>query len=82
VQGREFDYVIINKEWKAPEEDNKGINAYRFLQDLYTMMSRSKEGTIFIDNGLSDIIKNKQESVYARVTSVRDSAEEFNKFKL
>lgn len=82
VQGREFDYVVINKEWKAPEEDTKGINAYRFLQDLYTMMSRSKEGTVFIDNGLSNIIKNKQESVYARVTSVRDSAEEFNKFKL
>lgn len=82
IQGREFDYVVINKSWKKPEEDETGINAYRFLQDLYTMMSRSKEGTIFIDNGLSDIIGNKRESVYARVTSVREAAEEFNSYKL
>lgn len=82
IQGREFDYVVINKNWKIPEEDDKGLTAYRFLQDLYTMMSRSKEGTVFIDNGLSDIIRNKQENVYARVTSVHDAAEEFNKFKL
>lgn len=82
IQGREFDYVVINKEWKVPEQDEKGVKAYRFLQDLYTMMSRSKEGTIFIDNGLSDIIKGKQETVYARVTSVREAAEEFNNYKL
>ena len=82
IQGREFDYVVINKEWKAPEEDETGIKAYRFLQDLYTMMSRSKEGTVFIDNGLSSIIGSKKESVYARVTSVREAAEEFNNYKL
>ena len=82
IQGREFDYVVINKEWKAPELDETGINAYRFLQDLYTMMSRSKEGTIFMDNGLSDIIRNKQESIYARVTSVKESAEDFRVYKL
>lgn len=82
IQGREFDYVVINKEWTAPELDETGLNAYRFLQDLYTMMSRSKEGTIFMDNGLSSIIKNKQESIYARVTSVRESAEDFRMYKL
>lgn len=82
IQGREFDYVVINKNWKAPEQDNTGVNSYRFLQDLYTMMSRSKEGTVFIDNGLSDIIGNKQETVYARVTSVREAAGEFNEYKL
>lgn len=82
IQGREFDYVVINKKWETPKHDDRGINGYRFLQDLYTMMSRSKEGTVFIDNGLSDIIKSKQETVYARVTSVREAAKEFNAYKL
>lgn len=82
IQGREFDYVVINKDWNELKPDDNGLNAYRFLQDLYTMMSRSKEGTIFIDNGLSNIIKNKEESIYARVTSIREAAEEFNSYKL
>lgn len=82
IQGREYDYVVINKTWEEIEQDDSGLNAYRFLQDLYTLMSRSKEGTVFIDKGLSNIIKNKQEFTYTRVTSIKDAAEEFRSYKL
>jgi hypothetical protein len=43
------------------------------------MMSRSEEGTIFIDNGLSDIISNTKESIYAKAKT--PSLEYFTKLK-
>lgn len=79
IQGAEFKYTIINKDWKIPEEGKPGIKALEFLQDLYTMMSRSEEGTIFIDNGLSDIINNTKESIYAKAKT--PSLEYFTKLK-
>lgn len=59
VQGQEFNYVIVDKDWKFEKEDswnNTNINIQEFMQDLYTMITRSTQGTILIDNGLSDII--------------------------
>lgn len=82
IQGREFDFVIVNKQWELPKVDDSGLSAYRFLQDLYTMISRSKEGTIIIDNGLSNIIKNQQEALYIKADSIKDKVDAFVKYKL
>ena len=50
MQGQEFDYVVIDQKLNPK-------NKLEFLQDLYTLMSRGKTASIFIDNGLSSIIK-------------------------
>ncbi len=47
VQGREYDYVIIDKQF-----DSK--NLYSGYKDVYTLMGRSKLGTIFVGD-LNDL---------------------------
>jgi hypothetical protein len=54
VQGKEFEYVIIDIEWKPLKNDY--INIKTFLTDLYTAMTRAKKASVFIDRGLSKII--------------------------
>ncbi len=49
VQGQEYDYVIVDKDWTLKE--NSPASLYFFLRDLYTMISRSRNGTILIENG-------------------------------
>jgi hypothetical protein len=41
IQGSEFKYTVINKNWGFSDKSNLGVKALEFLQDLYTMMSRS-----------------------------------------
>lgn len=70
VQGQEFDYVIIDSNFKQPEN---GIELITFLQKLYTLMSRGKEASIFIDNGLSDIIgENEIQKYKAKAPNLKD----------
>ncbi len=47
VQGREYDYVLIDK----PFDDSNLYSAYK---DVYTLMGRSKYGTVFTSN-LNDL---------------------------
>ena len=76
VQGKEFDFVVIDQEWKAPT----GFGIKGFLTSLYTAMTRAKTASIFIDNGLSDIIgknvksdnKSKAPSILAGVQELRE----------
>lgn len=49
VQGQEFDYVIVDKEWDLKQDSSSQL--YFFLRDLYTMISRSRNGTILIERG-------------------------------
>lgn len=70
MQGQEFDYVIIDQDFKEPTE---GIQVRNFLQNLYTLMSRGRTASIFIDNGLSSIIGNNNISTYkAKAPNLRD----------
>lgn len=69
MQGQEFDYVIIDHKLKLGD-DYKQVE---FLQDLYTLMSRGRTASIFIDNGLSSIIKPPVEDNYtANAPSLTD----------
>ena len=47
VQGQEFDYVIVDKDWNLPNDSASQL--YFFLKDLYTMISRSRSGTVLIE---------------------------------
>lgn len=49
VQGQEFDYVVVDKDWDLKKENASSL--YFFLRDLYTMISRSRNGTILIERG-------------------------------
>lgn len=69
MQGQEFDYVIIDHKLKLGD----GYKQVEFLQDLYTLMSRGRTASIFIDNGLSSIIKHPVEDNYtANAPSLTD----------
>lgn len=49
VQGQEFDYVVVDKDWDLKQGNASSL--YFFLRDLYTMISRSRNGTILIERG-------------------------------
>ena len=87
VQGQEFDYIIVNKDWKFDSPNRKGSNEFKlfqYMQDLYTMITRSRKGSIIIDNGLSENIGgNKQENYTTdAITLNPQSISEFTKTKL
>ena len=87
VQGQEFDYIIVNKNWKFNSPERKGSNEFKlfqYMQDLYTMITRSRKGSIIIDNSLSEnIAGNKQENYTTdAITLNPQSINEFTKAKL
>ena len=81
VQGQEFDYVVINKDWKLDVSDsnwrNNNIDILNFTKDLYTMITRSTEGTIIIDNGLSDIISCSETDFNGKYNTIQNSVKKF-----
>lgn len=83
VQGQEFDYIVVDKPWQINLQQANPYQTLLFMQDLYTMMSRGRSGSILIDNGLSNIIgNNKIELTTATAPNMRDAAEEFRAKKL
>lgn len=83
VQGQEFDYIVVDKDWKYDFEKSTPYETFNFLQDLYTMISRGKNGSILVDNGLSKIIgPNKEEFHTALAPNLKEAVEEFRKMKL
>lgn len=77
MQGQEFDYVVIDEKFTMPTNIAEGRE---FLQRLYTLMTRAREASVFIDNGLSQIIgknlisrnKSKAPSIRSGVTQLID----------
>lgn len=61
IQGQEFDYVIIDHNFGNPKTAEEISD---FLQTLYMLMSRGRIASIFIDNGLSNLIGENINSLY------------------
>ena len=81
IQGQEFDYIVVDQNWALDKSSD--ISVHDFLANLYTLMSRGREGAIFIDNGLSSIIgKNNISNSRELSPNLRDAAEMFIKAKL
>lgn len=77
IQGQEFPYVVIETDWNLPE-DASVFQTYNFLQDLYTMMSRSQIASIFVSSQLPNIIgQNKIDNVKAMAPSFKNSIKTF-----
>lgn len=64
VQGDEFDYVIIDKNFGL-DDTGKGRGDYYKLKDLYTLSQRSRKGTIIVNSGLGDIFTSKLDQTSA-----------------
>lgn len=85
IQGQEFDYVVIDKDFELPNSKSSGTEILEFLQDLYTMISRGRKGSIIIDpnNALQNIIgTNKVEFAKAEAISILEYAGDFRKEKI
>ena len=69
MQGQEFDYVVIDENFDVPTNI---VEARSFLQQLYTLMTRAREASVFIDNGLSSIIgRNIQSPNKSKAPSIK-----------
>lgn len=64
VQGDEFDYVVIDKNFGL-DDTGKGREDYYKLKDLYTLSQRSRKGTIIVNSGLGDIFTSKLDQTAA-----------------
>lgn len=54
INGGEYDYVFIDKDWKKDATVNGEVSQFIALQDFYTASQRSRIATVFINNGLID----------------------------
>lgn len=85
VQGREFDYVVVDKKWNLDLGDNwnnNNININQFSKDLYTLITRSTKGTILIDNGLSNIIQSTESEFNGEYSGLSTSVQKFRDKRL
>lgn len=86
VQGREFDYVVVDKEWDLNIDRanlaQTGINIRDFIQSLYTMISRSRKGTVLIDNKLSDVVANVEDEFTGESSNIKAAIEKFRTTRL
>lgn len=85
IQGQEFDYVVIDKDFEIPGDRSSGTDLLSFLQDLYTMISRGRKGSIIIDpnNALQNVIgTNRVEFAKAEAASILEYAGDFRKEKI
>lgn len=86
VQGQEFDYIVVDKDFDQITEDDsalKGGHIMPYLQDIYTMITRSRNGSIIIDRGQISKgiqgkygISNKQEQYTTQSINLSDEAKE------
>lgn len=74
VQGQEFDYIIYDKkEIEIPDKfnnPNTSGSLVQSLRDLYTVVSRGKEGAIVLTN--QNIYSNSEESQVSYTTNFQD----------
>lgn len=81
IQGQEFDFIVVDQDWSM--DASRDVRVFNFLTYLYTMMSRGKVGSIFIDKGLSNIIGQNKESLSKEsAPNLRDAVEPFIEAKL
>ena len=58
IQGEEADYIICDINWSdLTKFEGSSFKLLNFMRNLYTVITRSKQGSIIVDNGLSSIIK-------------------------
>ena len=85
IQGQEFDYVVIDKDFTIPSNSEGAIFILEFLQDLYTMISRGRNGSIIIDSSgvLQNAIgENRVENTTTKATDISAYTKDFREEKI
>ena len=86
IQGYEYDYVICDIDWKnlLGDSSKDPIKTLGFMQSLYTILTRSKDGTMLVNNGLLEIIGgNAPQNYNSPTTNLNTEAiEQFSKYEL
>ena len=85
IQGQEFDYIVIDKDFLKINQNSTDIEILEFLRDLYTMISRGKKGSIIIDRNksLENIIgQNRVEFAKAEAQKISEYAGRFREEKI
>lgn len=85
VQGREFDYVVVDEKWNLDLGNNwknNNINITNFSKKLYTLITRSTKGTILIDKGLSNIIRSAESEFNGEYSGLSTSVQKFRDKRL
>lgn len=77
VQGKEYDYVVVDINWDEKLNPNNLVQFGKYFRKLYTVITRSKEGTVIIDNGLSKQFNSKKDIATNKVTDVKSAIKEF-----
>ena len=57
IQGQESDYIVCDIDWTNLTKFADAFKLLNFMRSLYTVITRSRVGSIIIDNGLSSVIK-------------------------
>ena len=79
VQGQEFDYVVVDRDWDSSIDSAPSL--YFFLKDLYTMISRSRSGTILIEKGELSKFHNLENELTG-TSSIKDAVNKFREQRL
>lgn len=73
IQGQESDYVVADVNWNSLfKPDGNAFQLLDFMRNLYTIITRSKKGSIILDNGLSEIIKGGSPQSYSTDSVIID----------
>lgn len=85
IQGQESAYIVADVDWKSLyKPDGNAFDLLNFMRNLYTVITRSKQGSIIIDNGLSGIIKGGSPQSYTTDSVIinKDAIKEFSNYEL
>lgn len=80
VQGSEAPHFIVDINF-GKYDLSTPYDIQSFMKSFYTMMSRSKEGTYIINNGLGQVIKEKQLIEDENTSNTPDPATIIDRFK-
>ena len=85
IQGQESAYIVADIDWNSLyKKDGNAFQLLDFMRNLYTVITRSKEGSIIVDNGLSSIIKGSSPQSYTTDSVIinKDAIKEFSTYEL
>lgn len=71
MQGREFDYVFADLDWKKHSGlSTTYVSKYNAMRDFYTVTQRAKIGGIVIDNGIKKLLNIHQISSNSKMNQI------------
>ena len=83
MQGQEFDYVIIDENVDTTFDFGKILDSFRMMQKVYTLMSRSKVASIFLNKQLArDLGGNKIDTIKSIGFSIKEQVQKFREDSL